>query len=220
MGKYWVKIGLGAALIFGVGFGVLSAGRQLKNTIVSSKDLTIPLGGFIPFKLDGQEIGKLRSLVIHRSSPKAVTGFDIITRLSDSAAFERLRDCHISVTDPSHLDEHTSFFCLKSDSGYQTFGEVRIDLRQDGGTHTLLQPLLLPDASVQGFQRHAADATTSPVAESLAAEVRAKVRIQQRLHDDSVNVARLEKRAKDAQRMADSIRAKTPVVPAPAVRKP
>jgi hypothetical protein len=220
MGRYWFKIGLGAILIFAVGLGLISAGRHVRHTIDSTHDLTIPLGGFIPFKLDGREIGKLRSLVIHRSSPKAVTGFDVNTRLTDSAAFERLRECHIAVSDATHFDQRTTFFCLTSDSGYQAFGEVRIDLRTPGGMQTLIQPLMLPQATVLEIQRKAADSLGASAAESLAAELRGSTREQERAYRDSIKAAVLEKTAKDMQRRADSIRSRTPVIPPQPARRP
>jgi hypothetical protein len=215
MTKYWFKIGLGALLIFVVGLGVVRAARHVHDTIESNQDLTIPLGSFIPFKLDGAEIGKLRSLVIHRSSPKAVTGFDVNTRVTDSATFERLRDCRMSVTDATHFDEHSTFVCLKSDSGYRTFGEVRIDLRLPGsaGTQTLIQPLLLPESAIRDLERKAADSLGVPAAESLAAQIRGSTREQQRAYRDSIKAAVLEKSAKDMQRRADSIRSRNSVIP-------
>jgi hypothetical protein len=213
MGKYWLKIALGAALIFGVGFAVISAGRHFRHSIESNVDLTIPLGGFIPFKLDGIEVGKLRSLTIHRSSPKVITGFGVAIRLNDSSTFERLRDCRFSVTDASHIDERTTFFCLKSDSGYQQFGEVRMSLRIPGGTQTLIQPLLLPESAVRDFQQHGADPAATAVTDSMIPEMKARVREQERAYNDSVEAARLEKRAKDMQRQADSLRQKIPVTP-------
>jgi len=208
MGKYWLKIALGAAVIFGIGFAFVSAGRHLRSVIVSNHDLTIPLGGFIPFKLDGMQVGTLRSLVVHRSSPKGITGFDVSTRLTDTATFERLRDCRFSVTDANHFDERTTFVCLKSDSGYQPFGEVRLSLRTPTGTQTLIQPLLLPDSAVRDLRREGADSVPAASAESLASAVHERVREQQRAYNDSVSVARLERQAKEMQRRADSLRAK------------
>jgi len=220
MGKYWLKIGLGAGLIFGIGFMFISAGRHFGHAINSNKDLTIPLGGIIPFKLDGVEVGKLRSLTIHRSSPKVITGFGVSMRLSDSSLFEKLRGCRFSVTDASHIDERTTFFCLKSDSGYQEFGEVRMSLRIPGGLQTLVQPLLLPESAVRDFQRHGADSMAAPLADSLAPEVARRIGEQQRAYGDSVSAARLEARAKDMQRQADSIRAKASVGHPALPRKP
>jgi hypothetical protein len=210
MGKYWLKIGLRAGLIFLIGFSVLSAARHFRHTIDSDKDITIPLGGFIPFKLDGLEVGKLRSLTIHRSAPKQITGFGISMRMSDSAMFEKLRECRFSVTDPSHIDERTTFFCLKADTGYREFGEIRMSLRIPGGTQVLVQPLLLPESAIQRFQGHGTDPAAIPVTDSLVSEVEQRVRDQERVYDDSVTAARLEKRAKDMQRQADSLRNKVP----------
>ncbi|HEV8600163.1 MAG TPA: hypothetical protein VGQ69_12435 [Gemmatimonadales bacterium] len=208
MGKYWLKIGLGAALIFLVGFSVLSAGRHFRRSIDSDADITIPLGGFIPFKLDGVDVGKLRSLTIHRSAPKQITGFGISMRMSDSAMFEKLRSCRFSVTDPSHIDERTTFYCLQSDSGYREFGEIRMSLRLPDVTQTLVQPLLLPERAIQDFQRHGRDSVAPPGTDSVVSAVRLRVREQERAYNDSVTAARLEKRAKDMQRQADSLRNK------------
>jgi hypothetical protein len=208
MGKYWLKIGLGAAVIFGVGLAIISAGRHFRHTVESNKDITIPLGGFIPFKLDGVEVGKLRSLTIHRSEARSISGFGISMRMSDSALFERLRECRFSVTDPSHIDERTTFYCLKSDSGYREFGEIRMSLRIPGGTQTLVQPLLLPESAISSFQRRGSDPVAIPSTDSLVSEVELRVREQERAYEDSVRAARLEKRARDMQRQADSIRSK------------
>lgn len=213
MRSYWFKIVVGALLIFGVGFGLVTAVRRGKSYIESSKDLTIPLGSFIPFKLDGQKIGTIRSLSIRRSAPKELNGFDLRIRLSDSLAFEKLGSCSLSVSDPQHFDERTTFFCLASDSGYQSFGEVRIDLRQDGDTRTLMRPLMLPEATIQEMRRHSADTVSSEFADSMAAEVKSRVRIQARAYADSIRAAELDRQALRMKQKADSIRAKA--VPPP-----
>lgn len=216
MGKYWLKIGLRAALIFVVGFGLVSAGRRMHKSIDSDHDIGIPLGAFgayLPFKFDGTKIGTLRSLTIQRSSPKAITGFTIRARVTDSAAFEKLRDCHISVTDATHFDERTTFFCARTDSGYQTFGEVRLEFRRSDGSTTIVQPLLLTQAEVQEFRRHAADSVAAPLADSLAAQLTAGVRTQARGLRDSVRADSLEKVAERIRHRVDSLRGKTAVKP-------
>lgn len=209
MRKYWLRIGFGAVLIFVVGFSIVSAGRHLKHTIQSNKKITIPLGPFIPFKLDGVKVGTLRSLGILRSEPKLVIGFELKVRLSDSSAYDKLTNCHFSVSDPGHIDERTTFTCLPSDSGYQGFGEVTIELRGDGGTRTLVQPLLLPEAAIREIQSHGSDSTSGAVADSIAKEVRLRVGPQARSYRDSVRAADLEAEAKRIQQRADSIRARS-----------
>ncbi len=210
MGKYWLKIGLRAALIFLVGFGVVSAARRVHDSIVTGHGITIPLGGIIPFKLDGAQVGTLRSLTFHKRErePGGIAGVDVSARISDSAVFERLGDCHVSVTDTHHFDERTSFICLKSDSGYLAFGEVKISQRTPTGLHSLILPLMLPESTVLEMQHQAGDSIPSVSADSVRSAVEERVRAQQRVYDDSVNAARLERRAKDMQRQADSLRAK------------
>jgi hypothetical protein len=184
MRGYWIKIFLGALLIFGVGFAAYSSVRGLVHSVHSNRDLTIPLGSFIPFNVGGDRLGTLRSLTIHRSAPERVTGFAIRARLVDSAAMNRLRSCRMSVTDPERINERTMFFCLESDSGYQEFGEVRLELRVDGNTQTLIQPLLLPVATVQDILRKGADSTGSQ--DSIVLQIRDRVRAQSRSVADSI----------------------------------
>lgn len=204
MRGYWIKIFLGAFLIFGVGFAGYASVRSVVRSVHSDRDLTIPLGSFIPFNVGGDRLGTLRSLTIHRAAPERVTGFAVRARLNDSAAFERLRGCRMSVTDPERINERTMFFCLGSDSGYQEFGEVRLELRVDGNTQTLLQPLLLPVATVRDILRKGSDSTGAQ--DSMAAEIRERVRSQSRSIADSIRAEGLEARAREMQRQADSIR--------------
>jgi hypothetical protein len=223
MRSYWFKIIVGALLIGGVGLGFVSLIRKGKSFVESNKDLTIPLGSFIPFKLDGQKVGTIRSLSILRSAPKELNGFDLRIRLSDSAAFARLESCSLSVSDPQHIDERTTFFCLPSDSGFQSFGEVRIDLRQDGDTRTLVRPLMLPETAIQEMRRHSSDSVSSEFTDSIAAEVKSRVRVQARTYSDSIRAAELDRQALRMKQKADSIRAraippsgsKPPVPPSP-----
>ena len=223
MGKYWFKIGIRALLIFLCGFALVSAVRRVKATIVSDHDISIPLGAFgayLPFKLDGTRLGNLRSLTIQRGPERVVTGFVVKAQLSDSQAFDKLRDCHFSLTDVNNIDENTTFFCLKSDSNFQSFGEVRIDLRLPGETRSLILPLMLPPASIAELQHSNSQEGAPSLADSLAEGVKDRVRVQARAYRDSVRAVALDEEAKRIQRKADSLRAKSAPNPAPAVKKP
>lgn len=220
MRKYWGKIILGALLIFGVGFGLVSAARGLKNKIVSGKDLEIPLGSFIGFNLDGTKLGSIRSLTIQRSSPRMITGFEVRARLSDSSGFARMEKCHVSVNDIRNIDERTHFVCLPSDSGFVPFGEVRAELRTDDGMRTLVLPLLLPPSAVSDIQNQV-NSNGLPVSDSAAAEIQSRVKAESQNYRDSVKAADLDERAAKAnetatryKQRADSLRHRTP---APAV---
>jgi hypothetical protein len=217
MRKYWARVVLGALLIFCVGYGAISAVRHFKYSVESSRDLTIPLGAFgtyAPFKLDGVKVGDLRSLVIHRTAPKEIVGFGVRARLSDSAAFDKLEGCNLSVSDPQHIDERTTFTCLSSEEGYQPFGDVTIELRGTQDARTIVRPLLLTDATVRGIRSHAADSAAGPAADSIAAAVRDRIRTQARSLGDSIRAAELDRSAERLKQKAEALRARSGRTPA------
>jgi hypothetical protein len=215
MRKYWGKIILGALLIFAAGFAVISAGRSVKQSIVTNKDITIPLGSFVAFKLDGIRVGSIRQIRIRRSEPKVLAGFDVRVRVSDTAAFAKLQNCRLSVNDAHHFDERTSFLCLPSDSGYEPFGEVTAYMSDpDQEDPTVVLPLLLPSQIVADIRR--GGDPTSPggdKADSIAAEVAKRARVLERQYEDSVTAAGLDKRSAQLKARADSIRARQPGAP-------
>jgi hypothetical protein len=217
MRKYWGKIILGALLIFAAGFAVISAGRSVKQSIVTNKDITIPLGSFVAFKLDGIRVGSIRQIRIRRSEPKVLAGFDVRVRVSDTAAFAKLQNCRLSVNDAHHFDERTSFLCLPSDSGYEPFGEVTAYMSDpDQEDPTVVLALLLPSQIVADIRR--GGDPTSPggdKADSIAAEVAKRARVLERQYEDSVTAAGLDKRSAQLKARADSIRARQPGAPIP-----
>ncbi|NOT06890.1 MAG: hypothetical protein HOP28_01665 [Gemmatimonadales bacterium] len=206
MRKYWLKIAIFALLIFGVGFGVISVAQGVKDKIESSADLTIPMGSFIPFRFNDTRIGNLRSLTFRRSSSHQVSGLGIRVRITDAEAFDKLTECNLSVNNPHQFDERTSFLCLASDSAYQPFGEVEIELRDSNDTRVLVRPLLLPEAVIRDLQHQGRVDVGEDFADSIAAEVRSRVRVQSKSYRDSLEADRLEKRALRDQQRADSIR--------------
>jgi len=113
----------------------------------------------------------------------------------------------MSVRDPERIDERSMFECLKSDSGYQVFGEVRLELRGEGNMTTIVQPLLLPDAAVIDFRRRGRDSSMAD--DSIAAEIRDRVRTQSRAIADSIAAATLDERARQMKQRAESLRARS-----------
>lgn len=206
MRGYWLKIGFGAMLIFAVGFGLISAGKRVKASIESGTDIEIPLGSFIPFKLEGASVGTVRAITIHRSAPNVLSGFDVRLRTSDSATFAKLESCNLSVSDARNLDERTTFLCLPSDSGYQAFGDVTVDYRTEVDNRTLVRSLLLPQDIVGELQQGRGGTTAHQLADSIAREVRVRIRPLRAVYDDSVEAARLDQRSLTYSRRADSIR--------------
>jgi len=206
MRKYWLKIGFGAFLIFAVGSIFISGVRGVKHKIMSNQDLTIPLGPFVDFNLDGSKLGSIRSLTIRRSAPKMIAGFDLRVRLSDSSAFAAIENCHLSVNDARNIDERTHFVCLKSDSGLVAFGEVRAELRTDDDSRVFVSPLLLPPSAVADIQRGGSDPAGSDLGDSIQDQVESRIKVQSRLYRDSIRAAELDRTAERARQKADSIR--------------
>ena len=85
---------------------------------------------------------------------------------------------------------------------------------------TLVLPLLLSDAEVQEFRRHAADQQAAPLADSLAASLTSGVRSQARVLRDSIRADSLERVAQRIRQRVDSLRGKSSVLPPPAGQKP
>lgn len=160
---YWTKIVIGALAIFCVGFGVLSAVRAARREVVhvveGSGDLTVPVP-FMPFVFDGSKVGNLRRLVIHRSSPKRLSGFDLTIRVSDPAVLTKLgEDCRLTVRDADRVGNQsipfdTPFECVTAGGDYRDFGSVAIQVKGESGDWVtrVTVPLALPERVIRDLE--------------------------------------------------------------------
>ncbi|MEO8449965.1 MAG: hypothetical protein ABI647_09255, partial [Gemmatimonadota bacterium] len=150
MSKYWLKIGLRALVIFGIGMVCVGLFRSTKRTVRrvvdSNADLNIPLA-FLPFQFDGAKAGKFERLVIHRSDPRKLSGVDMTIRVTDPAVAAKLASgCNLTVDDPTHLNNNSSFRCADLDATMESFGQVHIQTKNsddewvDASTVTLVLP--------------------------------------------------------------------------------
>lgn len=129
MRSYWTKIGIGAAAVFAVGYAgmmiVRSAVERGRSLFESADPITIPLA-FIPFTLDGREIGTFQRVTIRRDAPRVVSDIDLRIKASEGLDSE-LGACAIT-TAGSELDLDRGFVCV-SDSALVArlvpFGRVR-----------------------------------------------------------------------------------------------
>jgi hypothetical protein len=210
MRNYWLKIAGGMLLVFVVGYAIHAAVGRAKGAVESSHDITIPLGSVVAFRIDGQELGRLRSITLLRSAERQVDGIRISVRTSDTAAFARLAECRLTVQDPENIDPSSSFLCLPSDSGYTDFGELRVSLRENGTTRTVTSRFLLPDSAIRQIRERR---------EGAVGVDREAIRAQARAHADSVRAAAMDEQAEELKRRADSIRQRragqTPTLPVP-----
>ena len=81
MTRYWLKITLGALLIFAIGmainFGVRKGVRTVHTVVETADPITIPIR-FATFRVDGVALGKLRELKLLRTSPKQISSAEVV----------------------------------------------------------------------------------------------------------------------------------------------
>jgi hypothetical protein len=232
MRNYWLKIAAGALGIFAAGMllntAFKSASSKVTSAINSSDPIPIPLIGLVPFRLDGEKLGRLSRVEFVRSGPKHVSGVRVLVKLADSADLQRLRACQFAIDDVEHIDENTTFRCQGTQGpvpGLEPFGRVIIN----GSPDTL--PLLLPSRAVSKLRRttiqldHSGlhiETPPDPVAEALQARTdslqelfdsRVDARsdsvdslrdLAEALEDSSTSLGVVERRR--LQRSADSVR--------------
>jgi hypothetical protein len=167
MTRYWIKIAVGALLIFALGmavwFGVKRGVGAVHVVMDSSQPISIPVK-FATFRLDGVALGKIDHIKLMRSAPKRLTAVEITVRLDSAAYADRLRNCVVRLNSLDNIDEHTTFVCAASgDSSvagaFAPFGQLIVE-----GTD-LAVPLLLPARDVQDMQRggsRVVDSVTAP----------------------------------------------------------
>ena len=130
MRGYWIRIASGAAGVFVVGMAgwylIAGARSKVEQVIDSAVSLSIPLPfDLVPFKVDGDRLGSLKKLVIHRDSPKEVNWIELEAELNEVGQWAELVDCRLSIDDFEDLDENSSFACnTELPRGYVEFGEI------------------------------------------------------------------------------------------------
>jgi hypothetical protein len=214
-----MRIALGAVAVFVVGMiGVTLVRRgmsSVREVAEGSGPITLPIM-FVPFKLDGQKLGTIERVVLHRDSPKQVSGVELEVKLSDSVMARGLEGCRLL----ANLDDHKSrgveikvgsisrgvFSCLHGDdstAGFQDFGHA---VFQPGDVSV---PLLLPNdvvddlrtADLPSESQDSIEAITEARAESIAEQVEAQAD-----SISSVAEARADSILRRNERLVDSIR--------------
>jgi hypothetical protein len=130
MRNYWLRILLGAVAIFAVGMVGVTLARQgvgrVRGVVEGSGPITLPVG-FLPFKLDGERIGTIKSIKIIRNAPKEVRSVNVAVRLADSVGPNRLDPCILVAQGFENIDSETTVLCS---TAKDTVGE---DLAVVGG---------------------------------------------------------------------------------------
>lgn len=227
MSRYWIRIILGALAIFIAGtlafYGVRSGKRRVHEVVESNAPITIPLA-FIPFKVDGRELGTLSRVQILRTSPKQVEAVNFRVKLADSVADERLGQCILVAGDNrmnfqfKHINPNSTFYCATAkDTAGKNLAPLGSIETQRGNTYVLLSGADALRNFDAGFDSKDAQADSiSAVYERMADSI-------QRVADSigSAAEARADSLRAVAESRVDSVRAgvRAPAPPAPAKPK-
>lgn len=164
MRNYWIRIALGVVVVFALG---LIAGTVMKRGVGRVHDvmegtgpLTLPVA-FIPFKLDGQKLGSINKVVLHRDVPKRIAWVELEVKLSDSMLARGLEGCRLAANfdadhDPRGAPIHPGrlsqgvFSCLHGNEPIPQFQEFGRAVFQPGDVSV---PLLLPNDMVDDLKQ-------------------------------------------------------------------
>ncbi|HEU5170253.1 MAG TPA: hypothetical protein VFU46_06935 [Gemmatimonadales bacterium] len=190
--RYWLRIALGALLVFGAGMASISLYHRGVHTVetlaTTSEPITIPLS-IMPFQLEGERIGRIQEIRIDRDQPDRIAGLAMRVRLSDSGAAAGLAACALTVQNPGTVRPDPSFRCASpADSTADSlvpFGEVRFE---PGG---VTRAFLLPAGLVAEWRNAHAEIVAAPAEAGSAAESahqharRARARTRALIHIDN-----------------------------------
>jgi hypothetical protein len=179
MQRYWLRIALGALLVFAVGMTAISIyrnGRATVEALANSADpITIPLA-IMPFQLDGDRLGRIQEVQIRRDAPKRVSGVGLVVKMSDSAASkDLLTACLLTINDAPADHSSPSFHCATpADSladSLTVFGDVRFE------PGSVVRAFFLPARLVSEWREGRSDLITFDEEQRARARARAVIRI-------------------------------------------
>ena len=231
MRNYWLRIAFGVAALFGAGIiaGTLMkrGATRVHEVVEGTGPLSLPVS-IIPFKLDGQKLGRISKVVLHRDVPNHISAVELEIKLSDSVLARGLEGCRLAANldadrGPRGTEVHAGrlsrgvFSCLHGDDTIPDLQEFGHAVFQPGHVSV---PLLLPNDIVddlkQGeFDSEAQDSigeAAQASADSIEAEAEAladSIAAAAETHADSI-VARsqqlMDSLRKEGMRRADSTR--------------
>jgi vacuolar-type H+-ATPase subunit H len=240
MRNYWLRIALVVVALFAAGIMAGTVMKRGVNRVQAVVEGTGPLAlpvSIIPFKLNGQRLGTISKVVLHRDVPKHIAAVELEVKLSDSLLARGLEGCRLAANfdadhDPSGSQIHPGrlsggvFSCLHGDEPAPHLQEFGHAVFQPGDVHV---PLLLPNDIVddlkQGeFGSQAQDsigAAMEATADSIEADAEARaesIAAEAESRADSI-VARsqrlLDSLREEGSRRGDSTRRAAPRVPDP-----
>ena len=115
MNRYWLRIALGALLVFCIGTAAMAAVRKGKagvGHLLATAGARIPLQlANLKFRFEGSNVGNVTGIDIQRTAPDDPGRVTVRVALTDANDIEALRDCSLTTDDLAHLNERTGFRC-------------------------------------------------------------------------------------------------------------
>lgn len=189
MRNYWLKIVLGALVIFAAGMviakGINKGSEAVHEIAEGAGPISIPLPGFVPFSLDGARLGSVRRITMYRSAPKLPSSFAVSVQLADSIPTDRLASCIIMLDTKDsgsrgsfNINAETAFRCMTpADTAGRDlvpFGTINLRSRPDSF------PVLVPRQVIENLKREAqdsgdGDSVPADLGDSIQAQIRRSV---------------------------------------------
>lgn len=151
MNRYWLRIVLGAVLIFGLGMTAMAMARRGTRhfrSVLASVGGQIPTKlANLPVRLDGRVLGRIERLEVDRRNQAEIGRVRVTVRLDDPGLLDRLTRCDLVTDDARRLADGGSFQCVDpgmlSHTGYVRFGEITFE------PGSLTRAVYLPEADVE-----------------------------------------------------------------------
>ncbi len=131
MQRMWAKICFGALGVFLVGMLLFTLAGQAKDAAASAVASLVEARGVgtapvrLAFRLDGESIGLIRRLAMHRPHRGELPNVDLEVELTREAARHRLDRCDLVPADKEARDFDRGFRCLPPGApGYVYIGEA------------------------------------------------------------------------------------------------
>lgn len=131
MRNMWLRIGLGAGLVFLAGMFAISLGRQVKAQVTSAIHdggrVSVPLA-FLPFQVGHDKVGSIRQVDVQRNGTNRSKRINIQVRMKEQGWADKYADCLFKVDAP---DAGGLFACIPEGSadaeGLVQIGEIRME---------------------------------------------------------------------------------------------
>jgi len=212
MRSYWIRILLGAFVIFAIGMIGVTLTRKgvvrVNDFLHGSGPISLPLA-FIPFEIGGNKLGTLEHVTLERTATKQISSVRVEVRLEDSLVAQGLSGCRLAANfDASHdgakgVHVRTdpavggTFRCLQAGESDSTLAEFGQAVLQPG---EVTLALLLPKHLVADLQTGAFFSDSTETSDSLTSAMTAL--------GDSIEQAQARKTGSlEGRQLAESLRA-------------